>query len=246
MIQRHIRTVEISYPFGFDSSEKQLLNLELEKYNIINVDKWDTELPSYETQTITETIEEYTVIMYNGELVFNYLSDAKSVIRQLLAQGLEVNEEPARKMVSTEKEIDPRWRGSTILFLDAPYHFGAYSSKFHILAENDAGEPSVTLSVDFTAFSYTSTLTFVAEWTTDRVQKSDVIERHLVDMPTPLMGKIQSIFENVFNSEVFAKNTEHSIISCKFDVVSKHSSECKPSVIEMLKEARDRASLEEE
>ena len=130
MIQRHIRTVEISYPFGFDSSEKQLLNLELEKYNIINVDKWDTELPSYETQTITETIEEYTVIMYNGELVFNYLSDAKSVIRQLLAQGLEVNEEPARKMVSTEKEIDPRWRGSTILFLDAPYHFGAYSYSY--------------------------------------------------------------------------------------------------------------------
>jgi len=65
-------------------------------------------------------------------------------------------------------------------------------------------------------------------------------------MPTPLMGKIQSIFENVFNSEVFAKNTEHSIISCKFDVVSKHSSECKPSVIEMLKEAKEKASLEEE
>ena len=97
-----------------------------------------------------------------------------------------------------------------------------------------------------TAYSYSARLTFTAEWTTERVQKGDVIEQHLVDLPTPLMGKIQSIFEGIFYSETFDKSTEEPIISCNFDVVSKHSSECKPSVIEMLKEARDKASSEEE
>ena len=90
-------------------------------------------------------------------------------------------------------------------------------------------------------------MTFTAEWTTERVQKADVIEQHLVDLPTPLMGKIQSVFESVFYSETFDKSSEEEpIISCNFNVVSRHSSECKPSVIEMLREARDRASSEEE
>jgi len=185
--------------------------------------------------------------MYNGELVFNYQSDAQAVIDQLLAQGIEVNEEPDVSEVVSEVVHDPQWRGSTILYLDAPYHLGSYSQKFHIVSENDVGEANVKLFVDFTAYSYTSKLTFTAEWTTERVQKADVIEQHLVDLPTPLMGKIQSVFESVFYSETFDKSSEEEpIISCNFDVVSKHSSECKPSVIEMLREARDRASSEEE
>ena len=247
MSQKHKRTVEISYPFGFNSSEKELLNLELFKHNIINLDNWDTEIPSYESDTVEKSDFKYTVVMYNGELVFNYRSDAQAVIDQLVAQGIEVNEEPDVSEVVSETVIEPQWRGSTILYLDAPYHLGSYSQKFHIVSENDVGEANVKLFVDFTAYSYTCKLTFTAEWTTERVQKADVIEQHLVDLPTPLMGKIQSVFESVFYSETFDKSSEEEpIISCKFDVVSKHSSECKPSVIEMLREARDRASSEEE
>ena len=247
MSQKHKRTVEISYPFGFDNSEKELLNLELFKHNIINLDNWDTEIPSYESETVEKTDFKYTVVMYNGELVFNYRSDAQSVINQLMAQGLEVNEEPVVTEEVSEVVVEPQWRGSTILYLDAPYHLGSYSQKFHIVSENDVGEANVKLFVDFTAYSYTSKLTFTAEWTTERVQKADVIEQHLVDLPTPLMGKIQSVFESVFYSETFDKSSEEEpIISCNFDVVSKHSSECKPSVIEMLREARDKASSEEE
>ena len=247
MSQKHKRTVEISYPFGFNSSEKELLNLELFKHNIINLDNWDTEIPSYESETVEKTDFKYTVVMYNGELVFNYRSDAQSVINQLMAQGLEVNEEPVVTEEVSEVVVDPQWRGSKILYLDAPHHFGSYSQKFHIVSENDVGEANVKLFVDFTAYSYTSKLTFTAQWTTERVQKADVIEQHLVDLPTPLMGKIQSVFESVFYSETFDKSSEEEpIISCNFDVVSKHSSECKPSVIEMLREARDKASSEEE
>lgn len=245
-MQLHKRTVEISYPFGFDSSEKELLNLELSRHNIVNVDKWDTELPSFESQTIESTVDKYTVVMSNGELVFNYRSDAQSVINQLILQEIEVNGEPTHTQETTSKVVDPQWRGETILFLDVPYHFGSYSEKFHIVSENEVGEAVVKLYVSYKAYSYTSTLTFTAEWATDRVQKSDVIEKHLVDLPTPMMGKIQSIFESIFYSETYDKPTEEPIISCKFDVVSKHSSECKPSVIEMLREARDKASSEEE
>jgi len=246
MSQRHKRTVEISYPFGFGSMEKELLNLELFKHNIINLDNWDTDIPSFESTTVESTDKKYTVVMYNGELVFNYRSDAQAVIDQLVAQGIEVNEEPDVSEVVSETVIEPQWRGSTILYLDAPYHLGSYSQKFQIVSENDVGEANVKLFVDFTAYSYTSKLTFTAEWTTERVQKADVIEQHLVDLPTPMMGKIQSIFESVFYSEMFDKPREEPIISCNFDVVSKHSSECKPSVIEMLREARDKASSEEE
>jgi len=246
MSQKHKRTVEISYPFGFSSSEKELLNLELFKHNIINLDSWDTEIPSYESKTVEQTDSKYTVVMYNGELVFNYRSEAQAVIDQLVAQGIGVNEEPDVGEEITEKVVDPQWRGSTILYLDAPYHLGSYTQKFQIVSENDVGEANVKLFVDFTAYTYTSKLTFTAEWTTERVQKADVIEQHLVDLPTPLMGRIQSVFEGVFYSESFDKSTEEPIISCNFDVVSKHSSECKPSVIEMLREARDKASSEEE
>ena len=246
MSQKHKRTVEISYPFGFNVGEKELLNLELFKHNIINLDNWDTEIPSYESETVEKTDFKYTVVMYNGELVFNYRGDAQSVIDQLMAQGLEVNEEPVVTEEVSEVVVDPQWRGSTILYLDAPYHLGTYSQKFHIVSENDVGEANVKLFVDFTAYGYSSKLTFTAEWATERVQKADVIEQHLVDLPTPLMGKIQSVFESVFYSETFDKSTEEPIISCNFDVVAKHSSECKPSVIEMLREARDKASSEEE
>ena len=249
MSQKHKRTVEISYPFGFSSSERELLNLELFKHNIINLDSWDSEIPSYESKTVENTQSKYTVVMYNGELVFNYRSEAQAVINQLIAQNIEVNEEPNVSEEVSESVVEPQWRGSTILYLDAPYHLGSYSQKFHVVSENDVGEANVKLFVDFTAYSYTSKLTFTAEWTTERVQKADVIEQHLVDLPTPLMGKIQSVFEGVFYSETFDKklfSTEEPIISCNFDVVSKHSSECKPSVIEMLKEARDKASSEEE
>ena len=246
MSQKHQITVEISYPFEFITSEKELLNLELFKHNIINLDSWDTAIPSYEPQTVEQSISKYTVVMYNGELVFNYRSEAQAVINQLVAQDIEVNEEPDVSEEVSESVVEPQWRGSTILYLDTPYHLGSYSRKFHILSENDVGEPNVMLYVDFTAYSYSARLTFTAEWTTERVQKGDVIEQHLVDLPTPLMGKIQSIFEGIFYSETFDKSTEEPIISCNFDVVSKHSSECKPSVIEMLKEARDKASSEEE
>ena len=246
MSQKHQRTVEISYPFGFDNSEKQLLNLELFKQGIINLDSWDTKIPSYESETVEQTKNKYTVVMYNGELVFNYRSDAQSVIQQLQEQGIEVNDEAVVSEEITETVVDPQWRGSTILYLYTPYHLGSYSQKFHVVSENDVGEANVKLFVDFTAYSYTSKLTFTAEWTTERVQKADVIEHHLVDLPTPLMGKIQSVFESIFYSETFDKPTEEPIISCNFDVVSKHSSECKPSVIEMLKEAKYKASSEEE
>ena len=245
-MQLHKRTVEISYPFGFDSSEKELLNLELFKYNVINLDKWDSDIPSYQSETVESTMSKFTVVMHNGELVFNYRSDAQNVINQLVLQGLEVNDEPVVSEETIEKVVDPQWRGETILFLDVPYHLGSYSDKFHIVSENEVGEAVVKLYVSYKAYSYTSTLTFTAEWATGRVQKSDIIEKHLVDLPTPMMGKIQSIFESIFYSETFDKPTEEPIISCKFDVVSKHSSECKPSVIEMLREARDKASSEEE
>ena len=86
MSQKHQRTVEISYPFGFNNSEKKLLNLELFKQGIINMDSWDSKIPSYESETVEQTKDKYTVVMYNGELVFNYRSDAQSVIQQLQEQ----------------------------------------------------------------------------------------------------------------------------------------------------------------
>ena len=246
MSQRHKRTVEISYPFGFNSSEKELLNLELFKHNIINLDNWDTDIPSFESTTFEVTNKKYTVVLHDCELVFNYRNDAQAVIDQLIAQGIQVIGEPKVSEEISETVIEPQWRGSTILYLDAPHHLGSHYQKFHIVSENEEGEANVKLYVDFTAYGYSSKLTFAAEWATERVQKADVIEQHLVDLPTPMMGKIQSIFESVFYSEMFDKPREEPIISCNFDVVSKHSSECKPSVIEMLREARDRASSEEE
>jgi len=246
MSQRHVRTVEISYPFGFLHTEKELLNFEMFKHNLINLDSWDSEIPSYETTTVEDTKTTYTVVMYNGNLDFNYRSDAEAVIDQLQAQGIGVNDDPAVNEEITITEVEPTWRGSTILLTDVPYHLGSYSQKFHILSENDVGEPSVKLFVDFTAYGSVCTLTFKAEWTTEKTQKADTIEFNLVELPTPLMGKIQSIFESIFYSETFDKSKEEPIISCQFDVVAKHSSECKPSVIEMLREARDKASSEEE
>jgi hypothetical protein len=246
MSQRHIRTVEISYPFGFLHTEKELLNLEMFKHNLINLDSWDSEIPSYETTTVEDTKTTYTVVMYNGNLDFNFRSDAEAVIHQLQAQGIGVNDDPTVNEETTVTEVEPTWRGSTILLTDVPYHLGSYSQKFHILSENDVGEPRVKLFVDFTAYGSVCTLTFKAEWTTEKTQKADAIEFNLVELPTPLMGRIQAIFESIFYSEMFDKPTHDPIISCQFDVVAKHSSECKPSVIEMLKEARDKASSEEE
>ena len=241
MSQKHQRTVEISYPFGFDSSEKELLNLELFKNSLINLDSWDTEKPTYESTTVEKVDNKFTVVMHNGELVFDYRSDAQSVINQLIAQDIEVEVEPVVTQEVTETVVEPQWRGSTILYLDAPYHLGSYSDKYQIISENEDGEANVNLKIDFKPYTYTTTLKFTTEWVTKRTQKSADIERPLVDLPTPLMGKIQSIFERIFYSEVFDKPQDEPIISCNFHVVARHTSECKPSVIEMLREAKENA-----
>ena len=87
---------------------------------------------------------------------------------------------------------------------------------------------------------------FVVEFPTDKVQKDTVLEEQLVNLPTPMMGKIQALFEDTVSSESFDRTIGEPMIDCMFNVVSNHSSECKPSTIAMLREARERASSEEE
>lgn len=245
MSQKHVRTVEISYPFGFSSSERDTLHHFLHTQGIVNLDSWDTAIPSYNTEEVVSTKSVYTVSFDRGKLEFNYKTDAMDIIRQFESLGIEVDTGCEEVEEETVQVVEPSWNGSTILYLDAPYHLGSYSDKHHIISQNDDGETLVKLFVDFTAYNYSCKLTFKAEWVTEHTQKTQAIEDNLVHLPTHLMGQIQAVFEEVFVSEPFLKTMdEEPIISCMFDVVAKHSSECKPSVIEMLKEAKQRASSE--
>ena len=151
-----------------------------------------------------------------------------------------------RTVGKTANEVEADWRGSTIIYTDSDFHLGSYSDKYQIISYNDEGEADVRMKIDFSAYFHRSTLKFTVEWDTDRVQKDTILQEKLVDLPTPLMGKIQAIFESIFGSETFDKTVEEPTISCMFDVRSHHSSECKPAVIDMLREAKRQASSEEE
>ena len=158
-----------------------------------------------------------------------------------------IETKPIEKVTTTiTKEVEADWRGSTIIYTDSDFHLGSYSDKYQIISYNDEGEADVRMKIDFTAYSYRSTLKFTVEWDTDRVQKDAILQEKLVDLPTPLMGKIQAIFESIFESETFDNTLKEPTISCMFDVRSHHSSECKPAVIDMLREAKRQASSQEE
>lgn len=249
MSHTHTRTVSIDYDFGFSESEKQLLHHVLGNHNIANLDSWDTDLPEYDTQEETTESSTYIVnfIVDDTEiqLEFDYSYKAQDVIKQFETMMIEVK--PVEKVTTTiTKEVEADWRGSTILYTNSDYHLGSYSDKYQIISFNDEGEADVRMKIDFTTYSYRTTLKFTVEWDTDRVQKDSILQEKLVDLPTPLMGKIQAIFESIMGSEVFDKTVEEPTISCMFDVRSHHSSECKPAVIDMLREAKKQASSEEE
>ena len=249
MSHTHTRTVSIDYDFGFSESEKQLLHHVLGQHNLADLDTWDTELPEYGVKEETTSSDTYLVNFVvddtEVQLTFDYKYKAQDVIDQFEVMMIETK--PIEKVTTTiTKEVEADWRGSTILYTESDFHLGSYSDKYQIISYNDEGEADVRMKIDFTAYSYRSTLKFTVEWDTDRVQKDAILQEKLVDLPTPLMGKIQAIFESIFQSETFDKTLEEPTISCMFDVRSHHSSECKPAVIDMLREAKRQASSEEE
>ena len=249
MSHTHTRTVSIDYDFGFSASEKQLLHHVLGQHNLADLDTWDTELPEYGVKEETTSSDTYLVNFVvddtEVQLTFDYRYKAQDVVDQF--EIMKVETKPIEKVTTTiTKEVEADWRGSTILYTESDFHLGSYSDKYQIISYNDEGEADVRMKIDFTAYSHRSTLKFTVEWDTDRVQKDAILQEKLVDLPTPLMGKIQAIFESIFESETFDKTLEEPTISCMFDVRSHHSSEGKPAVIDMLREAQRQASSEEE
>lgn len=242
----HTRTVEIEYDFGFDSSEKDLLHLALKNVGIVNMSKYDDVIEDiqYDEKEITDKEYRYKVITDDGvSLIFNSIRTAEKVREQYTEQGVRYVSEDIT--VETKRMSTPSWRGECLLLEGVPHDITWRANK-HVISTNDVGETEVSLSVFFNCYSMSSTLKFVVEFPTDKVQKDTVLEEQLVNLPTPLMGKIQALFEDTVSSESFGKTIGEPMIDCMFNVVSNHSSECKPSTVAMLREARERASLEEE
>lgn len=242
----HTRTVEIEYDFGFDSSEKDLLHLALKNVGIVNMSKYDDILEDiqYEEKEVVDKEYRYKVITDEGvSLTFMSMSTADKVKEQYTEQGVDYTSEDIT--VETTRMSTPSWRGECLMLEGVPHDISWRANK-HVITTNDVGETDVSLSVFFNCYSFSSTLKFVVEFPTSKVQKDSVLEEQLVNLPTPLMGRIQALFEDTVSSESFDKTIGEPMIECMFNVVSNHSSECKPSTIAMLREAREKASSEEE
>lgn len=242
----HTRTVEIEYDFGFDSSEKDLLHLALKNVGIVNMSKYDDRLEDiqYDEKEVIDKQYQYKVITDDGvSLTFNSISTAEKVREQYTEQGVTYISEDVT--VETKRMSTPSWRGECLMLEGVPHDISWRANK-HVITTNDVGETDVSLSVFFTCYTFSSTLKFVVEFPTDKVQKDTVLEEQLVNLPTPLMGRIQALFEDTVSSESFDRTIGEPMIECMFNVVSNHSSECKPSTIAMLREAREKASSEEE
>ena len=242
----HTRTVEIEYDFGFDSSEKDLLHLALKNVGIVNMGKYDDVIADiqYDEMEITDKEYQYKVITDSGVvLTFQSMSTSDKVKQQYDEQGVDYTSEDIT--VETKRMSSPSWRGDCLMLEGVPHELTWRANK-HVISTNDVGETEVSLQAFFTCYSFSSTLKFVIEWPTEKVQKDKVLEEKLVDLPTPMMGKIQALFEDTVSSESFDKTIGEPMIDCMFNVVSNHSSECKPSTIAMLREAREKASSEEE
>ena len=242
----HTRTVEINYDFGFSSSEKDLLHLALKNVGIVNMSKYDDDITAiqYDEKEVIDKDYQYKVITDDGvALTFLSSRTADKVKDQYTEQGVAYTSEDIT--VETKRMSSPSWRGECLMLEGVPHDISWRENK-HVITTNDVGETDVSLSVFFSCYTFSSTLKFVVEFPTERVQKDSVLEEKLVELPTPLMGKIQALFEDTVSSESFDKTIGEPMIDCMFNVVSNHSSECKPSTIAMLREARERASSEEE
>ena len=239
----HTRTVEIEYGFGFSASEKDLLHLALKNVGIVNMSKYDDVIEDiqYEEKEVVDKEYRYKVITDEGvSLTFTSMSTADKVKEQYNEQGVDYTSEDIT--VETTRLSTPSWRGECLMLEGVPHEMSWRHNK-HVVSTNDVGETDVSLSVFFTCYSFSSTLKFVVEFPTDKVQKDSVLEEQLVNLPTPLMGRIQALFEDTVSSESFDKTIGEPMIECMFNVVSNHSSECKPSTIAMLREAKEKASL---
>ncbi len=177
----HTRTVEINYDFGFGSSEKDLLHLALKNVGIVNMSKYDDIIEDiqYDEKEIIDKEYQYKVITDSGiVLTFQSMSTSDKVKEQYDKQGVEYTSEEIT--VETKRMSSPSWRGDCLMLEGVPHEMTWRANK-HIITTNDVGETEVSLQAFFTCYSSSSTLKFVIEWPTERVQKDSILEKKLVD-----------------------------------------------------------------
>ena len=102
----------------------------------------------------------------------------------------------------------------------------------------DDGEEIIQMTVRLENTWAGLELKFHIVWECDKVQRKEVIEQVMVDIPLKDMGKIQKIVESRLKLKKFGYDVEQVEINCHFDAKTESRSECTPDIIKQVREAR--------
>jgi len=102
----------------------------------------------------------------------------------------------------------------------------------------DNGEEIIDMTVRLENSYAGLELKFHIVWECDKVQRKEVIEQVMVDIPLNDMGKIQKVIESRIKLKKFGYNVEEVEINCHFDAKTESRSECTPDIIKQVREAR--------
>jgi len=220
------------------------LNTILASQSLYPVARWDSDIDPKNYGRQSEIDEETTYyIDFNGVekcLSFSYRSDMKRTHDELKEAfpDISIAHYEITETKTSEKEM--RLRGDYLV--DSTENYTVVGQPMMTFNSSDANPYMVVkLIVGYSNVE----LVFTTTWETDKVARKPAIEKNCVEIPLPLMGRMQALVEGSLRESGYEGDIDNAEIDCHFDAMSESRSECTPDIIERVR-AEKRKNEEEE
>ena len=239
------RTYKLTYDGRMTDGQARKLNTILASQSVYPVARWDADIDpkNYGMQTeIDEDTEWY--IDFNGVekcLSFSYRSDMKRTHDELKEAfpDIPISHYEITETKTSEKEM--RLRGDYLV--DSTVNHTIVGLPMMTFNGSDANPYMVVkLMVGYSNVE----LEFTTTWDTDKVARKPAIEKNCVEIPLPLMGRLQAIVEDSMREAGYEGDIDNAEIDCHFDAMSESRSECTPDIIQKVRDERNKHGGEEE
>ena len=239
------RIYKLTYDARMTDKQARELNTLLSAYSVFPVARWDTDIDpkNYGRQ---EEIEEDTTyyIDFNGVekgLSFGYRSDMNKTHSELKEAFPDMPIAHYEVTETKTSENEMRLRGDYLV--DTTESHSIIGMPMMTLNGEDANPYMVVkLMVGYSSVE----LIFTTTWETQKVARKPAIEKNCVELPLPLMGKIQAIVEMSLKQVGYEGDIDNADIDCHFDAMSESRSECTPDIIQRVRDERMKHGGEEE
>lgn len=229
----YTRVIEIKYEHEeeMDKTNKKRLASDLQKRGITLRGKYNDARPIYKFKTVDEKTVTYDIYL-DGDLICT-LDDSWARTKVVEAINALNNGRAVAETRRTVKSVN-KWtgvQGNYIQVDNSNHNYSSWSGghkidDVEVIAQVFHGYNNMTLKIE-------------SKWSTDKIQRDEIIRQMIVETPLELVGQIQKGFESAIKLKKYGYNTEDVVVDCDFKVITASESKCSPDIIKMTREARN-------